>query len=79
MRVLRACHRTATVVIAASGIPKNRAPRMRRGGITAMMCTGSPAAGMRGRSFRLQRERDQCPDKRDQQQESGRKPLHAFG
>jgi len=75
---MRACYRAATVVIATSSIPKNRVPRMLRGGITAMMRTGSPAAGMRGRSFRLQRERDKCPDKRDQQQESGRKSLHAF-
>jgi len=65
-------------VIAASGIPENRTPGMRRNGITAMMGAGSSAAGMGGRSFRLQRQRDHCPDKRDQQQESGGKSLHAF-
>jgi len=43
-----------------------------------MMGAGSSAAGMGGRSFRLQRQRDHCPDKRDQQQESGGKSLHAF-
>jgi len=65
-------------MIAASGIPKNRIAGMRRRRISAVMRTRAAAAGMQWRSFRLQRQRNECSDKRDQQQESGRKPLHAF-
>jgi hypothetical protein len=43
-----------------------------------MMRTGAAAAGMRRRRLRLQRQWNECSDKRDQQQESCRKPLHAF-
>ena len=76
MRPLRTGHRVAAVVIAAPRSTGYRVVRIGLGRLVTVMCGLAATAGMRWRSFPLHRQGNKRPDKRNQQQKSGSKPLH---
>jgi len=71
---MRSRDSAAAITPAASGVADDGFIGCRR--ILAMMHARSPAAGMNRRSRGLQREREECPDDRQQQQNSRCPTLH---
>jgi len=78
VRPMRTRHGAAAIVAAASGVPQHWSVGMQRRWLMALMRSFAQAAGVRRRSFRLHRDRNGGPDKRDQQQKHGSNPLHDF-
>ena len=74
---MRTRHGSAAVMVAASGIPQHGPVGMPCRRFMALMRPLAQAACVRRRSFRLHRDRNNCPEKRDKQQKSGGSPLHA--
>ena len=77
MRPLRTGHRVAAVVTAAPRAASYGVVRIGLGRIVTVMGGLAATAGMRRRSYPLHRQGNKRPDKRNQQQKSGSKPLHA--
>ncbi|HET7437854.1 MAG TPA: hypothetical protein VFJ56_00020, partial [Nitrospira sp.] len=69
-------HGPAAVMVAASRIPQHGSVGVRCRRLMALMRPFAQAACVRRRSLRLHRDRNNCPEKRDQQQKSGGNPLH---
>lgn len=75
---LRACDCTETVTVAATSVLQYGFFWMRLRRFVTVVGALAETAGMRRRGLRLHRHRNNCSEKRDQQQKSGSNPLHAI-